>query len=144
MRHGVGVFVVALLVGVAACGGDEVAVRSSETAGDSSVRSSAAEPLTSVLDDDSDDRSALTLRLGAVTERSVDGGADGRSTTAAIVGMGVALRVGNTSGRVCVSARTASSCPLILPSSGAGGKLFASVSSRLQMAINNIAEAIGS
>jgi serpin B len=87
MRRGVGVFVVALLVGVAACGGDEVSVRSGETAGGSSVGSSAAEPLTSVLGDDLDDRSALSLRLGAVTERLVDGGADGRSTTAAIAGM---------------------------------------------------------
>jgi serpin B len=49
-----------LLVGVAACGSDT---------------------------DTDSDAIALPLRFGTVTERSIDGGADGRNTTAAVAGM---------------------------------------------------------
>jgi serpin B len=62
-----------LIVGVAACGGND-----------------AAEPppgTTVPFVPSSPPVSALPLRFGSVTERSVDGGADGRNTTAAVAAM---------------------------------------------------------
>jgi serpin B len=69
-RHNCALLLLPMLItGVAACGGD-----------------TSADP---VLPPESTGigASALPLRLGSVTERSVDGGADGRNTTAAVAGM---------------------------------------------------------
>jgi serpin B len=80
-------FVPSLIVTVAACAGDGSAgpTQSTGTAGtadDTLPPASSSAPESSVAD-----AVALPLRFGSVTERSVDGGADGRNTTAAVAGM---------------------------------------------------------
>jgi serpin B len=73
-------FVPALFVGITACGGgDSAQPRPSISTPSSSSPSSSAPP-------ESTDPASLPLplRFGSVTERSVDGGADGRNTTAAV------------------------------------------------------------
>jgi serpin B len=94
--------VLLLAAGVAACGGNEplgsspTPVDTTETsAPDSgSLNGVAEEPTTStssppatVDDPDAAADSALPLRFGSLTERAVDGGADGRNATAAVTGM---------------------------------------------------------
>jgi serpin B len=76
----------ALIVSVAACGPDDAAQRlsplgSSIGTGTDTVPPTPSPAVTAA------NKSALPLRFGRVTERSVDGGADGRNTTAAVAGM---------------------------------------------------------
>ncbi len=84
-----GIGVLAAMVLVAACGGDDVADRTPESVADSHPDGPADEQSTVVTTEPSEDISdeALPLRFGALSERSVDGGADGRNATAAIAGM---------------------------------------------------------
>ena len=86
-------FLPTLIVGVTACGGDNAAEPTEPpatgTTGDTvpvtspSPSPSPSSPPVST----GAGSSALPLRFGSVTERSVDGGADGRNTTAAVAGM---------------------------------------------------------
>jgi serpin B len=80
-RRGCALFLSILIVVVAACASDKSAdptqPRSTGTTGDT-----LPPPESSV-----GGVSALPLRFGSVTARSVDGGADGRNTTAAVAGM---------------------------------------------------------
>lgn len=92
--------VLLLAAGVAACGDEDAAVAPSPSTtgltddasppGVSSTPSpgstSAGETLLPA-DPGPEPESVLPLRFGSVTERSVDGGADGRNTTAAVTGM---------------------------------------------------------
>jgi serpin B len=72
------------LAGVVACGGDDAA---RESTGETPGPPSSLESPTSGPEGDASPEAALPVRFGAVTERSVDGGADGRNTTAAIAAM---------------------------------------------------------
>ena len=74
-----------LIVGVAACGGDNSAEPTPPPAG--TTGDTVPLPPSSPPESTGSGVSALPLRFGSVTERSVDGGADGRNTTAAVVGM---------------------------------------------------------
>lgn len=101
MRHRVVAIGTALLLvaGVAACGDDEPTSSPSppvETGatpiladGDAGEPSISAAPSSVAVDAADADGAAsmLPLRFGSVTERSVDGGADGRNATAAVAGM---------------------------------------------------------
>ncbi len=78
------------MVLVAACGGDDdVADRMPESVADSDPDGLADEQSTVATTEPSEGISveALPLRFGVLSERSVDGGADGRNATAAIAGM---------------------------------------------------------
>lgn len=81
--RGWALLVVSALMGVAACGADTDGEQTGVTGTETVPIGSSSSPSEST---DSDVR-ALSLRFGSVTERSVDGGADGRTTTAAVAAM---------------------------------------------------------
>lgn len=86
-RVGGFVVIAAVAAAVAACG-DESGGSTASSSIDpipGGSESSMSAPATSR--SEGDPGSVLSLRFGSVTERSVDGGADGRNTTAAVAGM---------------------------------------------------------
>ena len=85
----IGGFVVLAAVAAAlvACG-DESGESAVPSSSDRTPRASDSTiPTPATANTDIDSESVLPLRFGSVTERSVDGGADGRNTTAAVAGL---------------------------------------------------------
>ncbi len=83
------VIVAALFVGVAACGSDESAEPQTigTTGAPSTIADTVPPPSSSAPESSVVPPIDLPLRFGNVTERSVDGGGDGRNTSAAVAGM---------------------------------------------------------